>query len=48
MSVAPGRELKSWIKGFLPHVRVLQPASLRDEIAADLDKARKSFGAKAG
>jgi predicted DNA-binding transcriptional regulator YafY len=43
MSVAPGGELKSWIKGFLPHVRVLQPASLREEIASDLDKGRASF-----
>ena len=46
MSVAPGFELKSWIKGFLPHVQVLKPAALRDEIAADLDAARKSFPAR--
>lgn len=37
MSVAGSWELKSWIKGFVPHVRVLQPASLRDEIARDLE-----------
>jgi proteasome accessory factor B len=43
MSVAPGFELKAWIKGFLPHVRVLAPAALRDAIAADLDAARKAF-----
>lgn len=43
MNVAPGFELKSWIKGFLPHVRVLKPAKLRDEIADDLQKARKAF-----
>jgi predicted DNA-binding transcriptional regulator YafY len=43
LEVAPGWELRSWIKGFLPHVRVVQPASLRDEIAADLEQARKSF-----
>jgi predicted DNA-binding transcriptional regulator YafY len=48
MQVAPGWELRSWVKGFLPHVRVVHPAKLRDEIAADLDKARKSFAAKAG
>jgi proteasome accessory factor B len=47
MNVVPGFELKSWIKGFLPHVQVLRPASLRDEIAADLDQARKSFPAHA-
>ena len=46
MNVAPGFELKSWIKGFLPHVRVVKPASLRDEIAAELEAARKDFAAK--
>jgi len=39
MSVAPGWELKAWIKGFLPHVRVVKPASLRDEIVRDLERA---------
>ena len=43
MVVAPGWELKSWIKGFLPHAEVLQPASLRDEIAADIDLSRAAF-----
>jgi predicted DNA-binding transcriptional regulator YafY len=43
MHVSPGWELRSWIKGFLPHVRVLQPASLRDEIARDLEEARARF-----
>ncbi len=43
MSVAPGFELQSWIKGFLPHVQVVKPARLRETIAADLDKARKQF-----
>jgi predicted DNA-binding transcriptional regulator YafY len=43
MSVAPGFELKSWIKGFLPHARVLSPASLREDIARDLDRARVDF-----
>lgn len=37
MNVAGSWELKSWIKGFVPHVRVLQPASLRDEIARELE-----------
>jgi predicted DNA-binding transcriptional regulator YafY len=44
LKVAPNFELKSWIKGFLPHVRVNEPESLRAELAADLDKARKAFG----
>jgi predicted DNA-binding transcriptional regulator YafY len=48
MSVAPGWELKSWIKGFLPHVRVVKPAALREDIAAELEKARKRFGRRKG
>jgi predicted DNA-binding transcriptional regulator YafY len=43
LKVAPNFELKSWIKGFLPHVRVAKPDSLRAELAADLEKARKAF-----
>jgi len=43
MSVTPGWELKAWIKGFLPHVRVVQPASLRDDVARDLESARDGF-----
>ncbi|HWX23928.1 MAG TPA: WYL domain-containing protein [Vicinamibacteria bacterium] len=43
MSVAPGWELRSWLKGFLPHARVIQPLSLRDEIAGDLEGAREHF-----
>jgi predicted DNA-binding transcriptional regulator YafY len=46
MSVAPGWELRSWIKGFLPHVKVLAPSSLREAIAADVEQARESFGAR--
>jgi proteasome accessory factor B len=40
MEVAPGWELKAWIKGFLPHVRVIAPAGLRDEIASEVAVAR--------
>ncbi len=43
MEVAPGFELKAWIKGFLPQVAVLRPASLRDAIAQELAAARKAF-----
>jgi predicted DNA-binding transcriptional regulator YafY len=43
LQVAPGWELKTWIKGFLPHVRVEKPASLRDEIARDVEEARSRF-----
>src|SRR5262245_13300554 len=40
MLVAPGPELQAWIKGFLPHVRVVAPKSLREVIARDLAAAR--------
>jgi predicted DNA-binding transcriptional regulator YafY len=43
MDVAPGFELKSWIKGFLPEVAVVRPASLRDEIAREIHEARAAF-----
>ena len=46
MKVAPGFELKSWIKSFLPHVRVKEPGSLRQEIAAELEAARASFASR--
>jgi predicted DNA-binding transcriptional regulator YafY len=45
MTVHPGPELKAWIKGYLPDVRVVKPASLRDAIAADIERARKTFAA---
>lgn len=41
MQVAPAWELKAWIKGLLPHARVLKPASLRREIAKDVAEARR-------
>jgi len=44
LHVAPGFDLKSWIKGFLPHVQVLRPESLRAEIAEELEAARDQFG----
>lgn len=43
MTVHPGPELKAWIKGYLPHVRVVRPAALRDAITADVERARKAF-----
>jgi predicted DNA-binding transcriptional regulator YafY len=43
MSVAPGPELQTWVKGFLPHVRVIAPRSLREAVARDLDAARARF-----
>jgi predicted DNA-binding transcriptional regulator YafY len=45
MEVVPGFELQSWIKGFLPHVRVVKPVSLRDAIARDLAAAHAAFPA---
>lgn len=43
MSVAPGPELQAWIKGFLPHVRVVAPRALKEAIARDLKAAQASF-----
>ena len=48
MQVTPGFELQQWIKGFLPHVRVVKPASLREAIAKDIEKARASFAPAKG
>ncbi|HET7745986.1 MAG TPA: YafY family protein [Vicinamibacteria bacterium] len=45
MNVAPNIELQSWIKGLLPHVKVVKPASLRDAVAKDLEKGRANFKA---
>ena len=39
LNVAVGFELKAWIKSFAPHARVLEPARLREEIAAELRAA---------
>ena len=46
MNVAAGFELKAWIKGFLPQVRVVKPAALRDDIARELEESRQRFAAK--
>jgi len=43
MDVAPGFELKAWIKGFLPHVTVVRPDRLREEIALELRAARADY-----
>ncbi len=43
LEVAPSFDLKSWIKGFLPHVKVVRPVSLRDDLARELDAARAAF-----
>lgn len=43
LNVAPSPELKSWIKGFLPHVRVAAPRSLREAIARDVRAAQAAF-----
>ena len=43
MEVAPSFDLKAWIKGFLPHVQVVRPASLRDEIAREIEASRAAF-----
>jgi predicted DNA-binding transcriptional regulator YafY len=48
LQVAPSFDLKAWVKGFLPHVRVVRPASLRDEIAREVEAARAAFPVPAG
>jgi predicted DNA-binding transcriptional regulator YafY len=47
MEVAPSFDLKAWIKGFLPNVRVVRPASLRDEVAREIEASRDAFPAPA-
>jgi predicted DNA-binding transcriptional regulator YafY len=46
MEVAPAFELKAWVKSFLPHVAVVRPVGLRDEIARELEAAREAFPAR--
>jgi proteasome accessory factor B len=43
MEVAVGFELRAWVKGFLPEVEVVQPATLREEIGRELAAARAQF-----
>jgi len=39
LNVALSRELKAWIRSFVPHVLVLKPPSLKDDIERDLKEA---------
>ena len=39
MNVGVSRELKAWIKSFLPRVSVIKPQSLKDDIERDLKEA---------
>jgi proteasome accessory factor B len=43
LHVAPSFDLKAWVKGFLPEVRVLRPEGLRDEIAREIEASRAAF-----
>ncbi|MBN2371006.1 MAG: WYL domain-containing protein [Vicinamibacteria bacterium] len=43
MRVAVNRELRAWVKGYLPNVEVLAPESLRNKIALEIDRARELF-----
>ncbi len=45
LHVAPNFELRTWIKGYLPHVRVLAPAGLRDELRREIAAAAEAMGA---
>jgi len=46
MTVAPNRELRAWIKGFLPHATVLAPKTLRERIKQELLEALGAPGQK--
>jgi predicted DNA-binding transcriptional regulator YafY len=48
LEVAPSFDLKAWIKGFLPHVRIVAPASLRDDVAREIEASRAAFPPRAG
>ena len=39
LEVGVSRELKAWVKSFVPRVSVLKPQSLKDDIERDLKEA---------
>jgi predicted DNA-binding transcriptional regulator YafY len=43
LDVGTGDELRQWILSFGADARVLEPAALRDELAAELDRARAHY-----
>lgn len=43
MEVAPGAELRSWIMSWGSHAQVLEPASLREEFAAEIAAMRELY-----
>ncbi len=45
LRVAPGHDLRAWIKSFLPHVRVVQPEALRAELRREIGEAAALFDA---
>ena len=48
MDVALGFELKAWVKGFLPDVKIVRPAELREEVAREVAEARAELEAPEG
>jgi len=46
LHVALGWELKSWIKGFAPHVQVLRPAHLREELSREFGEGQRRLARK--
>ena len=42
--VAEPREMLSWIRGWGPDVEVLEPASIREQIAIDADRTARLYG----
>jgi predicted DNA-binding transcriptional regulator YafY len=47
MNVAPNRELRSWLKGFLPHVEVVRPPALRERVRQEIGQALERFETRA-
>ena len=44
LDVAPNRELRTWLKGFLPHVDVLRPRALADKLREEVRLAHERLG----
>jgi predicted DNA-binding transcriptional regulator YafY len=43
MNVALSRELKAWIRSYVPRVVVVKPQSLKDDIERDLKEALRAW-----
>jgi predicted DNA-binding transcriptional regulator YafY len=48
MTASGKEEIKAWILGFGPKVKVISPKTLRNEIEADFSKALAQYQAQIG